>query len=355
LQSVEGNVTAEPKEFNLDELKRMLQRLDKRMQDSPPPSELQGFAPLIPTGRELTVTVQQATLAKAEVRDQGQDQDPANTTVRTVIISAGVSAIVSLAFFALVFSGILTPQPQLTAKTPAIDDTQTTEGLTSATFLAPAPGADTKPVGVEQPQAPVSPPLEAVRAVEEKPPVEASADVPIPKPKSPERIVEVAPAPEEKPPVEASADVPIPKPESPERIVEVAPAPRQEPPKETAPSPKETAPSKSRDTVPAFNVGRALTELDALQLLRRGLNMLSSGNVGAAQLLLERAANLGSGDAAYVLATTYDGAPGAPRSGPAVRPNVDLALRWYERAQALGVADAQKRLSALKKRSSPGG
>ena len=45
-QSLEGNVTAEPKEFNLDELKRMLQRLDKRMQDLPPvPQELQGIGP----------------------------------------------------------------------------------------------------------------------------------------------------------------------------------------------------------------------------------------------------------------------------------------------------------------------
>ncbi len=327
-------MTAEPKEFNLDELKRMLQRLDKRMQDSPPmPNDLQGFAPLIPTGREVTLTVQQAALSKAGIRDQGsasttvrtvvleagiRDQGSASTTVRTVVLAAGVSAIVSLAIFSLVFSGIATPQRQLTAKAPANDDTRTTEGLTSATLLAPAPGADTKPAGVEQFQAPVSPSLEAVRAVEAKPPVEASADVPIAKT------------------------------ESPERAVEAAPAPRQEPP-------KETAPSKSRDNVPAFNVGRALTELDALQLLRRGLNMLSSGNVAAAQLLLERAADLGSGDAALALATTYDGAPGAPRRGSAVRPNVDLALRWYERAAALGVEGAQKRLAELKKASSPGG
>ncbi len=65
-------MTAEPKEFNLDELKRMLQRLDKRMQDSPPvPQDLQGIAPLIPTGREVTLTVQQVALSKAGIRDQG--------------------------------------------------------------------------------------------------------------------------------------------------------------------------------------------------------------------------------------------------------------------------------------------
>lgn len=92
----------------------------------------------------------------------------------------------------------------------------------------------------------------------------------------------------------------------------------------------------------------ALVELDAEQFLRRGLLMLSRGNVGAAQLLLERAADLGNGEAAFTLAGTYDGTPGGPRPGSEVRPNADLALRWYARAQELGVEAARKRLSELK-------
>lgn len=90
-----------------------------------------------------------------------------------------------------------------------------------------------------------------------------------------------------------------------------------------------------------------LVELDAAQFLRRGLLMLSRGSISAAQLLLERAADLGSGDAAFALASTYDGAPGAPRHGPEVRPNEDLALRWYARAQELGVEEARQRLAEL--------
>ena len=96
----------------------------------------------------------------------------------------------------------------------------------------------------------------------------------------------------------------------------------------------------------------ALAELDASQFLRRGLLMLDGGSVGAAQLLLERAAELGSGDAAFALATTYDGAPGAPRrTAAAARPNADLAMRWYARAEELGVAEARKRISELKQGS----
>lgn len=91
----------------------------------------------------------------------------------------------------------------------------------------------------------------------------------------------------------------------------------------------------------------ALDQLDASQLLQRGLVMLSRGNVRAAQLLLERAADLGSGEAAFALATTYDGAPGAPRPGSEVRPNADQALRWYARARELGAKDAGKRLTEL--------
>lgn len=92
----------------------------------------------------------------------------------------------------------------------------------------------------------------------------------------------------------------------------------------------------------------ALVELDPEQFMRRGLLMLSRGSISAAQLLLERAADLGSGDAAFALASTYDGAPGAPRHGPEVRPNGGLALRWYARAQELGIAKASKRLAELK-------
>ena len=134
------------------------------------------------------------------------------------------------------------------------------------------------------------------------------------------------------------------------RPLETGSPERVEPPKEAVPkqAAQERASANKAD-------GQSLAALDASQFLRRGLNMLDSGNVSAAQLLLERAAELGNGQAAFALATTYDGAPGAPRSASTVRPNVELAWRWYERAQELGVEGAGRRLDELKKGVSSGG
>ena len=310
-------MTAKPDELKLDELKRLLRRLDT-MQNSPSASkDVQGFAPLFPVGQEIALTTQPGALTPSmgAIRDQGTS----STAVRTVILAAGVSATVSLAIFALVFGGITTPQRAMTAK----DDVRAKATMPTAEILQPLPQSEpAKQAAVEELKASVSLSPEPVRAVEEAPQLEARADM----------------------------AMPLPKPANNEPAGTAAPAPSPVPP-------QETAALKGADKVPTSNdtARRALGELDALQLLRRGLNMLGSGNVSAAQLLLERAADLGSGDAAFALATTYDGAPGSPRSGSAVRPNVDLALRWYERAQDLGVADASKRLAELKKGSSPGG
>lgn len=119
----------------------------------------------------------------------------------------------------------------------------------------------------------------------------------------------------------------------------------------TAAAPQATDPLLAA-AAPELQPGAApqapLAELDAAQFLRRGLTMLNLGGISAAQLLLERAADLGSGEAAYALATTYDAAPGAPRHGLEVVPNANLSLRWYRRARDLGAAEASKRLAELK-------
>jgi hypothetical protein len=311
-----AKVTAKSEDMKLGELKRLLQRLDKTMQASPPvPRDMRGFAPLIPTGREVIVPAQPAD-ALAGVRGQGA----ASTSGRTIVFAAGVSATVSLAIFALVFGGITTPQREITAK--AKDEARPTAGMPTAAPLQSLPqSVPARQAAVDELKAPVPLRLEPVRAVEAAPQVQARAEM----------------------------AMTVPTPAGPEPAGNVGPAPNPAPPQETAALNRANNVPPSKDTD-----GRALGDLDALQLLRRGLNMLSSGNVRAAQLLLERAADLGSGDAAFALATTYDGSPGSPRSGSAVRPNVDLALRWYQRAQELGVEDARKRLSELKG-SSPGG
>jgi hypothetical protein len=88
---------------------------------------------------------------------------------------------------------------------------------------------------------------------------------------------------------------------------------------------------------------------DAAQFLQRAQLMLSSGNIGAARVLLERAVELGSGEAALVLGSTYDAARSRELGIAWSTPNSGLARRWYERAAMLGAEDARQRLRDLDK------
>ncbi len=81
--------------------------------------------------------------------------------------------------------------------------------------------------------------------------------------------------------------------------------------------------------------------------MKRGGEELAEGRVAPARLLFERAAEMGLAQAAMALAATYDA---AELNGPHLRnvlPDPTEARRWYERAHALGAADADARLQRL--------
>jgi hypothetical protein len=73
--------------------------------------------------------------------------------------------------------------------------------------------------------------------------------------------------------------------------------------------------------------------------VNRGAEFVRAGNFSSARPLLQRAANAGEGRAAFMLATTYDF-----RGDPADRAQAKV---WYEKARALGSAEASKRLQLL--------
>ena len=81
-------------------------------------------------------------------------------------------------------------------------------------------------------------------------------------------------------------------------------------------------------------------------LLRRGDEELAIGDISAARLLFERAAESGSGIGAMQLARTYDPAflPQAVEGNLSDRPK---AVSWYRRAALLGNNDGASRLKAL--------
>ncbi len=144
----------------------------------------------------------------------------------------------------------------------------------------------------------------------------------------------------------------VPAPASPEPAAETrAPAPRSQDPSARRPQRIKRAETSSRP----FNdtggraLGRARCVATAASRSQHAQQRKCQRGAAPSRAVLPTSA---AASPAFALATTYDGAPGAPGSGPAVRPNVELALRGGTSGpQELGVEDAQKRLRT--KGSSP--
>ena len=86
----------------------------------------------------------------------------------------------------------------------------------------------------------------------------------------------------------------------------------------------------------------------AERMLANGLKQLDQGNIGAARMFLQRAAEEGSGEAALKLAETFD--PNVlARVAPLAIKSADIkeAKRWYEKARELGAPEADVRLGRL--------
>jgi hypothetical protein len=109
------------------------------------------------------------------------------------------------------------------------------------------------------------------------------------------------------------------------------------------------SPTITPATPPRANERRALRldDEEIAILLKRGQDFLANGDIAAARLLLRRAAEAGSAEAALELGTTFDqvtlqrlGAIGA-MADPA------QARQWYQRAAELGSSAASQQLAGL--------
>jgi hypothetical protein len=94
--------------------------------------------------------------------------------------------------------------------------------------------------------------------------------------------------------------------------------------------------------------GAKLDQSAIKELLQSGDKQLGRGDVAAARAIYERAAALGSAQAALVLGSTYD--PGRLWSLGVfgMVGNKERARHWYQRADELGHPEAKERLKALK-------
>ncbi len=82
----------------------------------------------------------------------------------------------------------------------------------------------------------------------------------------------------------------------------------------------------------------------AVKLMGRGDAEFSGGDVAAARLLYQRAADAGLPDAAMAMGGTFDPAELARRNVKGLVGEPEVARKWYERARALGAAGAEDRL-----------
>jgi hypothetical protein len=80
-------------------------------------------------------------------------------------------------------------------------------------------------------------------------------------------------------------------------------------------------------------------------LMTRAKSMLTLGDIAAARLLLERAANAQDATAAFLLAQTYDPAVLGVRDPRSITPDPVMARDWYRKAASFGSAAAQQRLT----------
>jgi hypothetical protein len=90
-----------------------------------------------------------------------------------------------------------------------------------------------------------------------------------------------------------------------------------------------------------------LSAADTAALLARGNVLFSKGDVVAARLFYERAANAGEGQAALRLGETFDPVFLDQARLRGARGDLSTALSWYRRARDLGVAEAEILLKSL--------
>jgi len=92
---------------------------------------------------------------------------------------------------------------------------------------------------------------------------------------------------------------------------------------------------------------RHMTSDDVAILLGRGQQLLANGELAAARLAFAGAAEAGDPRAAFALAQTYEPAVLERVGAKGVSPDPAVARSWYEKAKALGSAEAERHLDGI--------
>ena len=125
-----------------------------------------------------------------------------------------------------------------------------------------------------------------------------------------------------------------------------------------SPTPLETQPQQLSDPqlvqapqaeqIPVKRLSeRILGPEEIEQLIHRGETFLAQGDIAAARLFLERAADARDPRATLMLGTTYDPDVLRRMGAVGIRPDPQQAHQWYAQAAEFGSHEARQRLAAL--------
>jgi hypothetical protein len=114
-----------------------------------------------------------------------------------------------------------------------------------------------------------------------------------------------------------------------------------------APTPQPTTAPPSSDVAVVPSVSLSLASDEIAMLLKRGKDAFSTGDLAAARLLLRRAAEAGSAEAALALGATFDPLVIRRLGAIGAAPDAAQARQWYQKAVALGSTTASQPLSQL--------
>jgi len=107
------------------------------------------------------------------------------------------------------------------------------------------------------------------------------------------------------------------------------------------------SPSSAGRAISGQGESTTVTPDEMALLLKRSQDFLSNGDLASARLLLRRATEAGSAEAAVALGATYDPLVFRQLGTVGAAPDPAQARSWYQKALSLGSADAAKRLANL--------
>jgi hypothetical protein len=114
-----------------------------------------------------------------------------------------------------------------------------------------------------------------------------------------------------------------------------------------APAPQLTTALPSNDAAVVPPVSLSLASDEIAMLLKRGKDAFSTGDLAAARLLLRRAAEAGSAEAALALGATFDPLVIRRLGAIGAAPDAAQARQWYQKAVVLGSTTASQPLAQL--------